>query len=109
MNLPEFTKPLPSQMKVLIGSDVVLECTLSDVKINTLIWYKDGIELDPREGIRMKQDNLNCSLILSSIQAEMYGRYMCEVSNKSGKASTFVRLLVVEDLKLLEADKKLKL
>lgn len=109
VNLPEFTKTLPTQIKVLCDTDVILDCILSDVKINTLIWYKNGIELDPAQNVRMKQEGAHCTLILSSVHTETSGRYMCEASNNTGKASTFVRLLVVDDPKILEADKKLKL
>lgn len=49
-----------------------------------------------------------CSLIINSLEESDSGRYMCEAVNKLGRASTFARLQVVTDPKLLLADSKLK-
>lgn len=71
-------------------------------------WYRDGIELnDPRfvtnfDGLRA------CQLSIQELRDEDSGRYMCEATNKVGRVSTFARLFVVSDPKILEADHKLK-
>lgn len=71
-------------------------------------WYRDGIELnDPRfvthfDGLR------SCQLSIQDLCDDDAGRYMCEATNHVGRVSTFARLFVVTDPKILEADHKLK-
>jgi myosin-light-chain kinase len=71
-------------------------------------WYRDGMELkDPRFVTHL--DGLHsCHLTIQELRDEDSGRYMCEATNKVGRVSTFARLLVINDPKILEADHKLK-
>jgi hypothetical protein len=111
VDIPEFTHILPGQQKVLIGSDVKLECHLKGDPQPDIQWYKDGAPLDseflnPR--MRILFDGVRCMLSLKHVEDADTGRYMCEASNKAGRVSTFARLLVVTDVKILEADLKLR-
>lgn len=74
-------------------------------------WYRDGIELihgdDSRYNIGLIKSM--CSITITNLMEGDSGRYMCEASNKVGRVSTFARLLVVNDPKILEADNRLKM
>jgi hypothetical protein len=62
---------------------------------------------DPRFVTRF--DGLHsCCLTIQELRDGDSGRYMCEATNKVGRVSTFARLLVINDPKILEADHKLK-
>lgn len=50
-----------------------------------------------------------CRLTIKDLNEDDAGRYICEATNKIGRVSTFARLFVVDDPKLLKADKNLKL
>ncbi|XP_065350380.1 titin homolog isoform X15 [Cloeon dipterum] len=111
VDLPEFTHILPGQQKVLVGSDVRLECHVKGEPEPSVQWYKDGAPLDadffgPR--LRITFDGVRCVLHLKTVEDADTGRYMCEASNKAGRVSTFARMLVVTDVKILEADLKLR-
>lgn len=111
VDIPEFTHILPGQQKVLVGSDVRLECHVKGEPTPEVQWYKDGAPVDaeifgPR--MRITFDGVKCVLNLKTVEDADTGRYMCEASNKAGRVSTFARLLVVADIKILEADLKLR-
>jgi Immunoglobulin I-set domain len=111
VDIPEFTHILPGQQKVLIGSDVRLECHVKGEPTPEVQWYKDGAPIctefyDTR--MRITFDGCRCVLNLKTVEDADTGRYMCEASSKAGRVSTFARLLVVTDIKILEADLKLR-
>jgi myosin-light-chain kinase len=49
-----------------------------------------------------------CSLTIANVKEDDSGRYICEANNKIGKVSSFARVLVVTDPRIIEADAKLK-
>lgn len=108
--LPEFTKILPGQIKMLIGKDFSLECIHRGNPKPSIIWYKDEIPLDQSdERISMKiLGTSTCRLEIKNVQASDSGRITCEATNSQGRVSTFARLQAVADYKIYEVDNKLK-
>jgi len=47
-------------------------------------------------------------LTITNIKEDDSGRYVCEANNRIGKVSSFARILVVTDPRIIEADAKLK-
>ncbi|XP_066996546.2 titin homolog isoform X2 [Anabrus simplex] len=112
VELPEFVRILPGQLKALRGSSIRLECQVRGDPIPQVRWYRDGTELDfRRDNCPRFSTSFNgnlCVLEIKDLQDEDTGRYMCEATNKEGRVSTFARLMVVSDPKIWEADTKLK-
>lgn len=110
VNLPEFIKILPGQLKGLLGQEIILCCQVQSDVIPTITWYKDSQQIDFENESRLRQsyDKGECHLIINNLQEDDSGRYTCEAVNKRGRVSTFVRLLAVSDPKILEADTQLK-
>lgn len=106
--LPEFVRILPGQQKVLRNSDVILDCEVRAQPAPDVRWCRDGAPLENSDRISVRYDGARCSLTLRNVQEADTGRYMCEASNTAGRVSTFARLLVVSDSKILEADCKLR-
>uniref|UniRef100_W8AQC6 Myosin light chain kinase, smooth muscle n=1 Tax=Ceratitis capitata TaxID=7213 RepID=W8AQC6_CERCA len=107
--LPEFVKILPGQMKALLGTQLVLECTVRGAPRPQIDWYKDGMHINPlAERVRIRQIGSTCTLIIAPICELDAGRYTCEATNSKGRVSTFARLQIVTDPRLYEADTKLK-
>lgn len=110
--LPEFTQILPAQIKALIDMDLTLECVVRATPRPGITWYKDGTELLLPNGgddrIVLNVTSSMCKLRIQRVRAEDAGRYTCEASNSQGRAMTFVRLQVVSDARIYEADTKLK-
>lgn len=106
---PEFVDILPGQLKVLLGEEATLSCSVKGKPIPEVVWMKNGHEIDEEER-RMKTsfNGYNCCLIINDIQPEDEARYSCEASNAYGRASTYARLAVVTDRLVWEADAKLK-
>lgn len=73
-------------------------------------WYRETTELDPRNDSRfaIDRDGLKCSLTIANVKEDDSGRYVCEANNKIGKVSSFARVLVVNDPRIIEADEKLR-
>ncbi|CAK9829518.1 Myosin light chain kinase, smooth muscle [Anthophora retusa] len=109
-DLPEFTRILPGQLKVLEGTTVKLECEIRmDSKVD-IKWYHESTEIDPNENSKYSITHIGskCCLTIEKVQELDSGRYVCEGGNTIGKASSFARVLVVTDPKIIEADAKLK-
>ena len=71
-------------------------------------WYRDGMELNDPRFVAHFDGSHFCQLAIEELQDGDSGRYMCEATNRVGRVSTFARLFVVSDPKILEADHKLK-
>lgn len=110
VTLPEFTKILPGQIKVLLGKDFILECIYKGNPQPKIAWYKDEIPLEEQnDRINAKiLGTSTCRLEIKNIQASDSGRYTCEATNSQGRVSTFARLQAVADYKIYEVDNKLK-
>lgn len=108
--LPEFTKILSGQLKVLLGRDFTLECIVKGSPRPKIIWYKDQIPIrESADRLTMQAIGAGtCRLEIERVQSCDSGRYSCEATNSQGRVSTFVRLQAVADYKIYEADNKLK-
>lgn len=73
-------------------------------------WYKDECELCENKNSNYSSIFTKgvCKLLISRLKENDAGRFMCEASNAMGRVSTFARLSVVTDPKLLLADQHLK-
>ncbi|XP_072764137.1 uncharacterized protein [Anoplolepis gracilipes] len=109
-DLPEFTKILPGQLKALEGTSIKLECEIRGDSKMDIRWYRETTEIDPRGDSRfaIHYDGPKCFLTIANITEDDSGRYVCEASNKIGKVSSFARVLVVNDPRIIEADAKLR-
>ncbi|XP_033210455.1 titin homolog isoform X2 [Belonocnema kinseyi] len=110
VDIPEFLKILPGQLKALEGTNVKLECEVrGDSKIDVR-WYRENTGIDPNDDPRctVYYNGFKCSLTLNNIKEYDTGRYICEASSKAGKVSTFARVFVVTDPKILKADEQLR-
>ena len=74
-------------------------------------WYKDEIEIDPNVDSKYNIVNTgkHCQLKITDLNESENGRYMCEATNRIGRVSTFARLSVIDDPKVLAADKNFKM
>ncbi|XP_067210466.1 uncharacterized protein [Linepithema humile] len=109
-DLPEFTRILPGQLKALEGTLVKLECEIRGDPKMEVRWYRESTEIDPRNDSRFAiyYNGFKCSLTITDVKENDSGRYVCEASNKIGKMSSFARVFVVTNPKIIEADAKLR-
>lgn len=73
-------------------------------------WYHESTEIDPSIDTRcsISRNGSKCCFTIEKVQEIDSGRYVCEAGNSVGKVSSFARVLVVDDPKIIEADEKLK-
>jgi len=73
-------------------------------------WYRETTEINPYNDTRFAicYDGTKCSLAIANVKEDDSGRYVCEANNRIGKVSSFARILVVTDPRIIEADTKLK-
>ncbi|XP_069083306.1 obscurin-like protein 1 isoform X2 [Pleurodeles waltl] len=61
---------------------VVLSCQLS--RESALVrWYKDGVELEDSEGIRLEADGVHQRLVITSAQPQDSGEFICDARDDS--------------------------
>lgn len=106
---PEFVEILPGQLKVLLGETAELSCSVTATPTPEVVWMRNGHEVEDEDRrVRTSYDGRRCSLKITGVRAEDEARYSCEASNALGRASTYARLAVVTDVRVWEADAKLK-
>lgn len=73
-------------------------------------WYRDTTEIENGQDLRFTTyfNGTKCTLMIGNILESDSGRYVCEATNAAGRVSTFARVQVVEDPKIVEADLKLR-
>lgn len=106
--LPEFTKILPGQMKAMLGHTIVLDCIVTGTPKPYINWFRDGHRVRNSDRINIMTSGSNCQLYIRDFCISDEGRYSCEATNSKGRVSTFARLQIVNDLRIFEADTKLK-
>ncbi|XP_075037078.1 obscurin-like protein 1 isoform X4 [Mixophyes fleayi] len=73
------------------GEPVVLSCELS--RENALVrWYRDGVEVEESESIRLESDGRRRRLIITSAKPEDAGEFVCD----TGDDSVFYNVTVTE-------------
>lgn len=106
---PEFVEILPGQLKILVGEQAKLSCSVKGKPIPEVVWMKNGHEIEEEERrVKTSFNGFNCSLTIEDIRIEDEARYSCEATNAHGRSSTYARLAVVNDRLIWEADAKLK-
>lgn len=108
LQMPEFTKILPGQLKTLLGKPLILECCVKGHPKPIILWYKDGREVVPSERVDVRCIGSTCRMSLAQVEEKDIGRYTCEASNKEGRVSTFARLFIVDDPRICDIDSELK-
>ncbi|XP_042198006.1 neurofascin isoform X1 [Callorhinchus milii] len=80
---PRFMSPTGTSSNIIIlrGEDLLLECIASGVPTPYIMWHKKGGEL-PRDKIRL--ENFNKTLRIVDVSEENSGEYFCLASNKMG-------------------------
>ncbi|XP_065224953.1 titin-like isoform X4 [Planococcus citri] len=107
VTFPEFEKVLPGQLKVLDDSSIELECKVKNETGTQIEWHRDGVQLEETDTRKMTYENGRCLLKLDNVQENDSGRYVCEAFNKYGRICTFVRLMVVDDPKIVATHNRL--
>ncbi|GAB0100344.1 muscle M-line assembly protein unc-89 [Sergentomyia squamirostris] len=108
VQMPEFTKILPGQLRALAEKEITLECIIKGHPRPDIVWYKDGLELELNDRIYSGMLGSVCKLTIARAEDSDAGRYTCEATNRAGRVSTFARLFVVSDRKIYDADNELK-
>ncbi|XP_044588361.1 titin homolog isoform X4 [Cotesia glomerata] len=110
VKFPEFTKILPGQLKALEKTVLSLDCEVSSDSLAHVKWYRDTTEIENGQDSRFTTyfNGTKCTLMIGNISENDSGRYVCEATNAAGRVSTFARVQVVEDPKIVEADLKLR-
>ena len=94
-----FFSPLPEQPFVTIhpptmtyqaGDNVSIKCQVNGFPFPSLMWYKDGLQLESSEKISSNNDGL---LVIRNAQLLDAGEYECAVWNIAGRSQATVTLL----------------
>lgn len=96
-------------MFIIIRCDDFTLQIRSDSKVD-IKWYRESseIELNNEPRCSIARDGSKCMLTIENVQEIDSGRYVCEAGSLISKVSSFARVLVVNDPKIIEADAKLK-
>ncbi|KAF5896340.1 myosin light chain kinase, smooth muscle-like, partial [Clarias magur] len=103
---PVFTQPL-SDLTVLDGERLRLECTVTSDPQAVITWTLDGKVVKPSKFIILSNEGGRCSLTIDKALPEDEGRYLCKAENPEGKAECSC-MVQVDDPSDPSADKKNK-
>ena len=92
-SVPVFTRPL-SDMRVIEGQSVRLECHVTGFPEPQLHWSLDGVELTSSVEFAITRRGSVCCLVISEVLAEDEGEYAVTASNRHGTTSTAAHLTV---------------
>lgn len=71
-----------TELAYLTGEEVELSCEVS--RENAVVrWYKDGVEVEEMENIRVEADGKHRRLIIPSAQIEDSGEFVCDAIDDS--------------------------
>lgn len=97
--MPEITKPL-TEVEVLKGQPVVLECHVSGAADAQVRWYHDNDLITEDERISSSFDGTVCILTIQDSTLEDEGDYLCQIENDQGVVSTSAEVLIEEGMAL---------
>nr|XP_033803029.1 obscurin-like protein 1 isoform X2 [Geotrypetes seraphini] len=66
----------------MTGESVVLSCELSRASV-LVHWYKDGVEVETNEDMRVESDGVHHRLIIPSAKMQDSGEFVCDVGDDS--------------------------
>ncbi|KAI4880663.1 hypothetical protein NFI96_013451 [Prochilodus magdalenae] len=101
---PVFTQTL-SDITVLDGERLRLECTVTSDPPAVITWSLDGKVVKPSKFIVLSQEGDKCSLTIDKALPEDEGRYTCKAENPGGKAECSC-MVQVDDPSDPSAEKK---
>ncbi|XP_069588927.1 obscurin-like protein 1 [Ranitomeya imitator] len=86
--------------KSLLGESVVLSCEVSGENA-PVRWYKDGVEIQEGDNIKMESNRRERRLIISAARTEDAGEFVCD----AGQSSVCYRVTVTEPpVKIVNSD-----
>ncbi|XP_039901271.1 myosin light chain kinase, smooth muscle, partial [Simochromis diagramma] len=104
---PEFVEKL-SDMTVLDGQRLRLQCRLATASDVTVTWTLDGKVIKASKFIILANEGGLCSLTIDKALPEDEGQYKCRAENSAGKAECSCTVLVDDPAENSPADKKSK-
>ncbi|XP_074550631.1 myosin light chain kinase, smooth muscle [Halichoeres trimaculatus] len=104
---PEFVEKL-SDVTVLDGQQLRLQCRLADATGATVTWTLDGKVIKASKFIVLANEGGLCSLTIGKALPEDEGQYKCRAETSAGKAECSCMVLVDDPSENSPADKKSK-
>ncbi|XP_041700041.1 myosin light chain kinase, smooth muscle isoform X3 [Coregonus clupeaformis] len=106
---PVFSQKL-SDVSVVDGSCLRLQCQVTCDPPATTTWTLDGKVIKPSKFIKLSNEGGQCSLTIDKALPEDEGQYKCRAENSAGKAECSCMVLVDDptDTNSTAADKKIK-
>ncbi|XP_069581233.1 myosin light chain kinase, smooth muscle [Brachyistius frenatus] len=105
--VPEFQEQL-SDVTVLDGQRLRLQCRLADAAAASITWTLDGKVIKPSKFIVLANEGGLCSLTIGKALPEDEGQYKCRAEMPAGRAECSCMVLVDDPAENSPSDKKSK-
>uniref|UniRef100_A0A5F8H2L6 Obscurin-like protein 1 n=1 Tax=Monodelphis domestica TaxID=13616 RepID=A0A5F8H2L6_MONDO len=92
---PRFLR-FPRPVRAVSGADAVLRCCLTGAPAPTVLWEKDGQQLEASSRLCLQTEGTEHSLLVREVGAPDAGVYVCRAQNSSGEAYAAAALTVQE-------------
>ncbi|XP_041934296.1 myosin light chain kinase, smooth muscle isoform X1 [Alosa sapidissima] len=102
---PNFTQT-PSDVSVVEGQRLQLQCEVTSDPAATITWSLDGKVIKPSKFIVLSQEGGKCSFTIDKALPEDAGRYTCKAENAAGKAECSCKVMISEPSDAASGDKK---
>ncbi|XP_044525377.1 obscurin-like protein 1 [Gracilinanus agilis] len=92
---PRFLR-FPRPVRALSGTDAILRCCLTGSPPPTVLWEKDGQQLEASSRLCLQTEGAEHSLLVREVGAPDAGVYVCRAQNSCGEAYAAAALTVQE-------------
>ncbi|XP_074047388.1 obscurin-like protein 1 isoform X2 [Macrotis lagotis] len=92
---PRFLR-FPRPVQVLRGTDAILRCCLTGCPPPTVLWEKDGQQLEASSRLCLQTEGAEHSLLVREAGVPDAGVYVCRAQNSSGEAYAAAALTIQE-------------
>lgn len=90
---PKFVTPFVGKI-VDQGATVTFEGTLDSLSDSTVVWTKNGVEINSSDKIQISKDLNKITLTILDVNSNDAGRYTCSVANEAGTAISTADLVI---------------
>lgn len=83
-------------MTLFVGKQAKFQCVVNGSTPMNVLWHKDNIAISPDDHYKISSDKNKYTLLISKLEQNDQGTYLCKASNSVGTATCCTELKVID-------------